>query len=946
MEAGIMGWFSSKTIIQKRRRRPSKKTPYIRKRPLFENLEERCCLSYDLQVVAHTDGANPGGFFFTGFSEAPAINDTGVVSFVGQQPAGGEGLFKASGNPLTLQRLEGSTPNRSIGVAASVDDEGELAATIRINADLFNPVSFRVNKYPSDVTIATAGRNGDQFPDGTVIQDYVGVGFVGSGDRIKRSVVYSVTEVLNNVPTGRVNIWENINGTSRQVTSSLIRTIIPAVADGGAFVVQTETPSNEPIILYKPQFDANGVFNGTNETFIAGRSRFSDLGAAPGITDDGRIVAFYGVLTDAGAALINAAQPGLQPLNPGAGLFVSVELGSIRVFQRVAGISGNGLLEPGESHNDANGNSNVEVGEDVGGYSGLAADSPLNIDVRSGVAQIAFVATSTDGFKGINVHEFRVATNGEVNRAGVTSERVVQVGETIPGFDALVDDLRIYRGLNRQGVVAFLAELADGNSALIKAVPDASAVLNVVTHGFGNDFFNDFLAPWYELAENLDNLPAVGTPLAGNVSTYVANWDSSTGWVRGALTFLAGVVLDKSSHPLAKLAAAAMFAKAALDVSAAGHIAEVTATTIVADIRGSGLLVQDPELTHSGDQRIHLIGHSRGAAVNARVASLLVNKGYLIDQYTALDGYSVDWPNGTDLLGDLDIVGEIAPLGDLVNRKVNYRVEAGLDELFIGFIPDIMRDEAAKILGRAVGPMTNTILQLLQLELRGWRAPNRAGFDNYLLEGLISVGKRSAHFSRQGFLTNEQFVGAVELYSASAHTQPLRTRYILDNYLGQFANLPFERPPLAAPASGTGIGSSESDAGSTVGTSASVGSAGSDFIDGSFDEVAALVALFNSTAFPLTGDEAIDAWIEVSKRPSELIGTVWDAIGDFEIQAPNGDASIVLRESSNGTTDLGQLIHISPDCDTLQFDLELDFCNLGFQYRLAMNLKRLRPDVV
>jgi hypothetical protein len=24
----------------------------------------------------------------------------------------------------------------------------------------------------------------------------------------------------------------------------------------------------------------------------------------------------------------------------------------------------------------------------------------------------------------------------------------------------------------------------------------------------------------------------------------------------------------------------------------------------------------------------------------------------------------------------------------------------------------------------------------------------------------------------------------------------------------------------------------------------------------------------------------------------------------------------------------------------------LDFCNLGFQYRLAMNLKRLRPDVV
>ena len=189
---------------------------------------------------------------------------------------GGEGLFKASGNPPLTGSARGQAEHRSIGVAASIDDEGEVGVTYestRRSGPSIVPgqeVSKRCNNCHS--------RSHRRYiPEGEAIQNYVGVGFDASGGRVTRSVVYNVVRGLNN-PTRSVDVWENINGVAKQVTSSLQRPMVPAVADGGAFVVQTETPSNEPIILYRPQFDTNGVFTGTNQTFIAGRSRFSDLG--------------------------------------------------------------------------------------------------------------------------------------------------------------------------------------------------------------------------------------------------------------------------------------------------------------------------------------------------------------------------------------------------------------------------------------------------------------------------------------------------------------------------------------------------------------------------------------------------------------------------------------------------------------------------------------------
>ena len=83
---------------------------------------------------------------------------------------------------------------------------------------------------------------------------------------------------------------------------------------------------------------------------------FTRLGQSPGISDDGRIVVFFGELSAPGAAALGTF--------PGVGIFANVDTGGGRVIQRIAGLAGNGVLDPGESFFDLNGNGLLDPGED------------------------------------------------------------------------------------------------------------------------------------------------------------------------------------------------------------------------------------------------------------------------------------------------------------------------------------------------------------------------------------------------------------------------------------------------------------------------------------------------------------------------------------------------------------------------------------------------------
>ena len=131
----------------------------------------------------------------------------------------------------------------------------------------------------------------------------------------------------------------------------------------------------------------------------------------------------------------------------------------------------------------------------------------------------------------------------------------------------------------------------------------------------------------------LDHPQNAGSLISGNVGTYEANWNSSKGWVDAFAWTATGLWLGSEGNPVAGGLALGIAAK---EMGQAATIAVDEAKNIVAGLTNqqTGYLGA-PRLSRQGDdgQIIDLVGHSRGAAVNALVADLLTSQGYHIDQY-------------------------------------------------------------------------------------------------------------------------------------------------------------------------------------------------------------------------------------------------------------------------------------------------------------------------
>ena len=133
------------------------------------------------------------------------------------------------------------------------------------------------------------------------------------------------------------------------------------LADNGVIVLRNENPAGRRI-------EVQSYFTlAPNPTVLAGPPAFSDVGP-PAISDDGGFIAFVGNLTPAGADTLTAQQPKtFFGLKPGAGVFVAMATPSDGwVVQRIAGVTGNGVLDPNEIWDDVDRNGVVDGGEDRG----------------------------------------------------------------------------------------------------------------------------------------------------------------------------------------------------------------------------------------------------------------------------------------------------------------------------------------------------------------------------------------------------------------------------------------------------------------------------------------------------------------------------------------------------------------------------------------------------
>ena len=340
-------------------------------------------------------------------------------------------------------------------------------------------------------------------------------------------------------------------------------------------------------------------------------------------------------------------------------------------------------------------------------------------------------------------------------------------------------------------------------------------------------------------------------------------------------------------------------------------LAEGAAETIFKQITTNGLLGNASNTQPSADnpQIIHLIGHSRGAAVNSLVAHLLSKQGYHIDQYTALDGFSSDWPAPGNL-GDISIVdnilGNSAGILPGVGKAVNYEVQDGLAPVLADFA-------ALFVPGGSFSPATRDfIISHLPANLQ---APDRpAPFINDTIEGdnLSGLDTRSNHLNVVKLYTNSDIL-------------PVPTQFVLDNYEGQHLT-PAPAGVRAASTSGfsrtaSSMAALTAAAATKFSTSSSSLQAplASDVVDGGFEALGNLAKEFVAAGTGTSSDPAVQKFLSLFTDPQFLLSSLWTVTGDAKLMQTNGNAFVQLSETDN--TSIGQQIIPTGVPEAVTFDL-------------------------
>lgn len=233
---------------------------------------------------------------------------------------------------------------------------------------------------------------------------------------------------------------------------------------------------------------------------------FDELGRTPGISDDGRVIVFYGDLTEQGAST--------HQLNPGPGIFLAVR-GSITEdnesltdgwqYVRIAGISENGFQDNGDIWTDQNGNSIVDNDEDKGEFREFLSDEPINVNVApisiNGEIQyqvlVAFIAENVSGNKGLYTVQMTI-DKGITRLDPGLPDQIITTGRSLVDSEltdyGTIDDISLYDGVNANNQLAFAVELQDGTDAIVRANAVRRPVFVVpgIAGTMGIDF-NDWL---------------------------------------------------------------------------------------------------------------------------------------------------------------------------------------------------------------------------------------------------------------------------------------------------------------------------------------------------------------------------------------------------------------------------------------------------------------------
>ncbi len=384
---------------------------------------------YEYQIIAKI-----GDEGIQDLGNRTSINDEGVVAFTGDLDTstfGNNTVFVGSGSSLTnvakLSNLISST--RKFSTPVQINNAGQVIAgwTSQSNSEI---ILFDSQNLANADKVAGGGVGifdfGFVLPLASVNNSGESV-FTGYSDsNLTNSLLITASDKLRSLP-----LPPNVNPVTLQ----------PIIADNGNFVVKFGTKDNPPVLL----FDNNLNVIDT----IASSDKFNQLGSSPGISDNGQVVVFY-------------AQEGDEN-----GIFAWHNGKTIRI----AGISGNGVLEPGETHDDRNANQKVDLGEDVGLFKSFNSNSrvAVSLDTTSpdgkSTGLVTYIASDSNGQKGIYTSSFQLTDT--LNLDPIAPKLVAKVGDEIPGLGT-IKDLNTYDPINKSGQIAFWADTT-GGEAIIRA---------------------------------------------------------------------------------------------------------------------------------------------------------------------------------------------------------------------------------------------------------------------------------------------------------------------------------------------------------------------------------------------------------------------------------------------------------------------------------------------
>lgn len=448
-----------------------------------------------------------------------------------------------------------------------------------------------------------------------------------------------------------------------------------------------------------------------------------------------------------------------------------------------------------------------------------------------------------------------------------------------------------------------------------------TAIVNVILHGFdpapgqlaspSATHSAEFMLPFENLAFQLTQSGEVPEELRGRVHNVIPQWDSTSFFGDAFVHLLIAEVLLAKADTLSgrerslALASYSEYASvAAAAAAAADRFVTLTANRVVQQlVTDANLLV---EADHSIlSQRIHLVGHSRGAAVAVLVARELARRGYTNLDLTFLDGYGADWNHDGGLLSKLNLGELAAPLAGI--PRFNLRANTGLaldpaiDNLIVTGTIELIYGPASV----ALSQLRSASMGILIGSLPNLRAPERSGFTNVTLVG--GPGPQGTYhttitpfFASQSSLYGSIVPGGLPGGSDSTSASVGEVR-------GAEA---FAASPANGPA----------------GASVAYG-----FSDGTLDRLGELASLLAS--YEPSGDSELDAAHAELSQAQAIVGTSWSNSGDVRLVTVDGDTWLSLR-GTQGNAHIAQEVALPERISQLEFALRV--LSAGVEDRLEV----------